>query len=144
MDLDMKEPKAYIEQLAILRKRGCLIENESKAIQVLMRIGYYRFSGYLLAYKRRDGDFAESFTFERVLSIYDFDKGLRSIVSMAVSEAEVNAKSLIAYQHGHQYGATGYMDSANYNMTKLVQKHARHVDIAHSGFVHDWEKLLSW
>ena len=47
--------------------------------------------------------------------MYDFDRDLRGIVSKAVSEVEVAAKGLIAYHHGHQYGALGYLNSANYN-----------------------------
>lgn len=111
----MKLPKSYIEQLTILRERGCLIKDEAEAIQVLKRIGYYRFSGYLLAYINNDGTFTEGLSFEQVVSTYDFDRDLRGIVSKAVSEVEVAAKGLIAYHHEHKYGALGYLDSSNYN-----------------------------
>ena len=80
-----------------------------------MRIGYYRFSGYLLAYINNDGTFMDCLSFEQVVSTYDFDRDLRGIVSKAVSEIEVAAKGLIAYHHGHKYGALGYLDSNNYN-----------------------------
>ena len=111
----MKEPKTYQEQLKILQERGCAVEDEDEAVHVLMRIGYYRFSGYLLAYVNNEGVFKNGLTFCQVVSAYDFDRDLRGVVSKAVSEVEIAAKGLIAYHHGHKYGALGYLCAANYN-----------------------------
>jgi abortive infection bacteriophage resistance protein len=118
--MDVKSPKTYDEQLEILRSRGCFISDDSFAADFLKRVNYYRFSGYMTAFKQPDDTYIEGTTFEKVSSIYDFDQNLRIILIKALSEVEITAKSILAYHHAHAYGPLGYLDKGNFN-----EKHDR-------------------
>jgi abortive infection bacteriophage resistance protein len=113
--MDVKQPKTYDEQLEILRGRGCFIEDDSSATVFLKRVNYYRFSGYMTAFKQSDDTYIEGATFEKVSSIYDFDQNLRIILIKALSEIEITAKSILAYHHAHRYGSLGYLNENNFN-----------------------------
>jgi len=113
--MENKSPTTYQEQIEILRKRGCEIINESSAIAFLKRVNYYRFTGYLVAYKQPDGMYNDDLTFERVASICVFDHEIRALILKAVGGIEILVKSIIAYHHGHEYGALGYINADNFN-----------------------------
>lgn len=51
----------------------------------------------------------EGLSFDRVLSIYEFDRKLHGILFSALEETEIFIRSKIAYFHAHKYGALGYM-----------------------------------
>ena len=113
--MEIKKPMTYGEQVEILRGRGCIIGNNEAAIEVLRRVSYYRFSGYLIAYRKDDGTYMDGLSFEKAAAIYAFDQDLRGLVSKAVSEIEISTKSIIAYYHSHRYGELGYLDEVNFN-----------------------------
>ena len=113
--MEVKKPTTYQEQLEILRSRGCKIDDEQRAIQFLRRTGYYRFSGYLVAFKQTDGNYLEGLTFDRVASICVFDQELRALITKVVSEIEISIKSTVAYHHGHTYGSLGYSNPDSFN-----------------------------
>ena len=91
------------DQLDQLKRRGMLIEDESKARTYLERIGYYRLSGYWFAFRERSetccawpphttggkpkkqdkgmrlplDEFKAGATFQNAVQLYVFDKKLR-------------------------------------------------------------------
>jgi abortive infection bacteriophage resistance protein len=113
--VEVKKPTTYQKQLEILRSRGCKVDDEQKAIQFLRRTSYYRYSGYLVAYRQADGNYLDGLTFDRVASICVFDQELRALIMKVVSEIEISIKSAVAYHHGHTYGSLGYTNSDNFN-----------------------------
>jgi len=113
--MKVKSPKTYDEQVEILRNRGCVITDDVAAVEFLKRTNYYRFSGYLVAFKQPDDIYVDDTNFERVASIYTFDQNLRGILTKAVGEIEVFSKSMIAYHHAHKYGSLGYLNADNFN-----------------------------
>ena len=50
--LMLKEPKTFDEQIDLLKSRGLIIGDEEKAKFILSNISYYRFSAYLIHFKR--------------------------------------------------------------------------------------------
>ena len=46
----VKQPKTYKEQIAILRSRGCIIDDVTDCTDKLSYIGYYRLSAYFLPF----------------------------------------------------------------------------------------------
>lgn len=48
----LKKPKTYEEQLAILRTRGLIVNNEERATEILKRLNYYRLAAYTLTFKK--------------------------------------------------------------------------------------------
>jgi len=123
--MSIKQPTTYQEQVEILRGRGCFILDDAAGIDFLRRVNYYRFSGYLHAFKQNDGTYADVVSFEKIASMYTFDKDLRALLMRAVSEIELFAKSIIAYHHGHHYGSLGYLDASSFN-TK--HNHAKFIE----------------
>lgn len=125
MAIQMKEPTTYTEQLAKLKERGCVIENESACCEVLEAVNYYRLSAYVLPFKGVDQRYKDGTTFSKVYRIYEFDRKLRGILFSAVEEVEIFLRSRFAYYHAHKYGATGYLDSSNYSDRHNAEKFNR-------------------
>ena len=111
-----KPPLKYEEQLEKLKKRGCIINDDKKCISILKSVNYYRLSAYFLPFKLDNGNYEEGLSFERVFSIYEFDRKLHGILFNALEETEIFLRSKIAYFHAHKYGALGYMDKANFSV----------------------------
>ena len=111
-----KPPLKYEEQLEKLKKRGCIINDDKKCISILESVNYYRLSAYFLPFKLDNGNYEEGLSFERVFSIYEFDRKLHGILFNALEETEIFLRSKIAYFHAHKYGALGYMDKANFSV----------------------------
>ena len=111
-----KPPLKYEEQLEKLKKRGCIINDDKKCISILESVNYYRLSAYFLPFKLDNENYEEGLSFERVFSIYEFDRKLHGILFNALEETEIFLRSKIAYFHAHEYGALGYMDKANFSV----------------------------
>ncbi len=118
----LKPPKTFEEQLAILSRRGLIIEDHAKALTILSKINYYRFSAYLLPFRdAKTKKYKEVTTFAQVYKVYEFDRRLRSLLQAIIEPIEILLKTRIAYYHGHSYGPEGYteplhfQDSARHN-----------------------------
>lgn len=122
MALQMKVPTTYTEQLAKLKERGCVIEDEAACCEVLKAVNYYRLSAYFLPFRDANGHYKDGTTFRKVYRIYEFDRKLRGILFSAVEEVEIFLRARFAYYHAHKYGATGYLDSGNYSDKHNAEK----------------------
>ncbi len=86
---EIKSWKSIDDQLEILRSRGLHIEDDDRARRYLMRLGYYRLSGYWYPFRQflpendrqstglRSDDFVEGSWFGDLIKLYVFDKKLR-------------------------------------------------------------------
>lgn len=140
--MEVKKATTFAEQLQIMEKRGCLIDDEEKALQVLNRVNYYRFTAYFLPYKRPDDTYAEGTTFEKIYRIYDFDRRLRNLLLMTIERTELYFRTQVAYFHAHKYGPLGYLKAENYNkkhnhtyfmthIAKAIQNNAQQPFVSH-------------
>lgn len=105
--------KTYAEQIALLRERHLIINDEAYAENVLKKLNYYRFSAYSLTLRENDV-FYEGVTFEDIVALYEFDKELRGIVFKYGATAETVARAYIAYYHAQKYGPLGYLNNQNF------------------------------
>lgn len=115
-----KPALTFEQQLAHLEGRGLAVSNREAALQALSTISYYRLSGYWHPFRvRTQGVLAEAFeddsSFEQALGLYEFDRGLRLLVLDGIERVEVAVRTAVTYRLGHQYGAFGYEDSANFH-----------------------------
>ncbi|MCM3763178.1 Abi family protein [Alkalihalobacillus oceani] len=108
-----KKPLNFSEQLELLKKRGIDVEHSEFASSFLSRVNYYRFTAYLLSYKKGDM-YIEGTSFNRIVSIYEFDKKLRNLLIGVIEEIEIAFRTHIAYHHAHKYGPFGYEDASNF------------------------------
>jgi abortive infection bacteriophage resistance protein len=119
------------DQLTLLKQRGLIIDDEVQAESFLLRLGYYRFSGYAYPLRQRAigqscpfdvtipnpnkeqqkkfkpryevyDHFASHARFEHVAQLYVFDKKLRLLILDALERIEIAIRSQIAYQLGQQ------------------------------------------
>lgn len=111
----LKPPATYKHMVNILKSRGLIIKNESKAIRILKRISYYRLTGYLLPYKVSEEFYVEGTTFDQIVDLYHFDKRLRSLLLEILEYVEINMRSQISYHLAHKYGAECYKDASNFS-----------------------------
>lgn len=92
-----KRPITVAQQIDLLESKGMDFFDRPFALRMLAIIGYYRFSGY--AYPFRDkvdnSGFIEDTSFEKVFSIYEFDRALKSILFSYLGRIEIAFRTLI-------------------------------------------------
>lgn len=93
------------DQIALLKSRGMLIENEQKASEYLSRLGYYRLSAYWYPFRATShGKVTDNFkpgtTFNWALDLYSFDKKLRLQLLDVLERIEVFVRTAVALQLG--------------------------------------------
>lgn len=113
--LELKQPKTFEEQVAILKQHGCVIDDEETCIRVLANVNYYRLSAYFLPFKEKNSRYHKGTTFNQIYQIYEFDRKLRNLLFGALEAIEISLKTRLAYLHGHQYGPLGYLDPKHFN-----------------------------
>lgn len=96
-----------------MKSRGLKISDIAVAKDFLYRNNYYRISGYSLTLRSHDV-FEPDSTFQNIIDIYEFDCNLRHILLKYLEIIEVTVKSVYSYEFAKVYGATGYMNSANF------------------------------
>jgi abortive infection bacteriophage resistance protein len=108
------------EQISLLKARGLVIEDESKAISYLQNIGYYRLSGYMypfLEIPKEMHRYKQSTTFRQVMQLYRFDKKLRLLLFNEIEKVEIAIRRTImnvpAEMTGDIYWLTNHTHFAN-------------------------------
>jgi len=86
---DLKPFCTYEQQMEILRKRGCIIENEQACCEILADLNYYRLTAYFLPFRQSDDNFKPGTNFETIFSLYEFDRKMRGVIFSAIEEVEV-------------------------------------------------------
>ena len=111
MNLILKEPKIFEEQLTLIRGKGFIIPEgkEQNCIEFLQKTNYYRLSAYFLPFRKKDGTFFPNIKFSRIQRIYDFDSQLRALIFGIIEDIEVYFRTQIAYYAAHKYGTLGYL-----------------------------------
>lgn len=131
--MELKPATTFDEQLLILQKRNCLVDDIQTCRGILEKVNYYRLSAYFLPFKLHDGTYKKGTSFQRVYRIYEFDRKMRSILFSAIEQIEIYLRTHLAYFHAHKYGPLGYMDPNNYGsrhkhnrFEKLFQSEVKH------------------
>ncbi|MBA3927012.1 Abi family protein [Listeria rustica] len=109
-----KPATTYREQIGILKKKGMLFPNEIFAENFLEKVQYYRLSGYWLSYFEEKDKFVDGLSFEKIASIYIFDKELRNNLLYVIDNIETEVKSKIAYRFVHDCSPLSYMNAQNF------------------------------
>lgn len=110
-----KIPSTINEQIAKLKERGCVIEDEKKARETLKYINYFRISNYFEPFSVSKHKYEDGTTFEKVMQIYEMDRKLRSVLIAALEEIEIALRAAISNFHALKYGATGYLNPSSFD-----------------------------
>ena len=106
-----KPALTFEEQIALLKSRGLVIDDEKRAIRHLSNVSYYRMSAYMLSFKKLDADenvldeFEEGTTWDNVYDLYKFDRKLRLLIFDAIERIEIALRTQVIYQLSHKYGS---------------------------------------
>lgn len=105
METFAKPTLSVVNQIALLRQRGLVISDASKASHYLQTIGYYRLSAYFLPYQKAQDLFCPEATFNDALELYLFDKRLRMLVMDALERIEIGVRTTISNEMSSDYGS---------------------------------------
>lgn len=110
-----KLPSTIKQQIAKLRERGCIINDEKYAEETLKYINYFRLSNYFKPFCVTKDRYEDGTTFEKIMRIYEIDRRLRSILLAALEEIEIALRAAISNFHSLKYGAQGYLNAENFD-----------------------------
>lgn len=89
-------------QIEHLRTLGLIINDETKAVEILSDIGFYRLGFYMFPFEKsypakigRDHSFKEGVSLDTVIRLYYFDFELRHILLKYISRIEVHLRTTI-------------------------------------------------
>lgn len=112
---NLKPWLSMASQLAMLKQRGLMVDNDDAALDYLARIGYYRLSGYWYPLRAidtaasaqqhrpvRSDHFVPDSHFEDVVRLYVFDKKLRMLALDALERIEMSVRVDVAHLLGQR------------------------------------------
>ena len=106
----MKKAYTIEEQISRLKSKGMVFDNEEKAKEILLDVGYYRLGFYSFPYEikfpsleNRDHKLRPGTTFKSVYDLYEFDTKLRRLLLNALDRIEVNIRTKLIYHISLRY-----------------------------------------
>ena len=106
----MKQALTVEAQIALLKERGMSFEDEKKAEEILLDIGFYRLGFYSFPFEstfpkleNRSHLFLENTTFNNIVELYYFDYDLRKILLNVLNRIEINIRTRITYIVSNHY-----------------------------------------
>lgn len=91
------------EQIDKLKSRGLIIDDEKKAQEQLLDIGYYRLGFYAYHFQDKNHNFKENIKFSDLIDLYYFDTDLKMILLKYITRIEVNFRTKIVYFVSNEY-----------------------------------------
>lgn len=118
-----KQPTDITTQLAMLRQRGLIVSDEDTALKRLASISYFRLASYCKIFETDEAThrFASGTRLEDVISLYTFDRELRSIIFTAIQDIEVALRTRIIHFFSLSHGAFWFMDASQFNSHSIFQ-----------------------
>lgn len=108
--MSIKRATTIEEQLQKLRDRGMDINNESKACENLLDIGYFRLGFYCFPFEvtfpnkeHRNHQYIKGTCFDDIVKLYYFDVDLRKLLSQYIYRIEINFRTYLIYTASNRY-----------------------------------------
>lgn len=112
------------EQIKLLESRNLKIADPHKAAKYLSNISYYRLSGYTYPFKDlATSNFVGDVTFEQIIDLYLFDRGLRLLIFDAIETIEVTLRTQLIYHPSMNRGAFWFKDATNFDNAAFHAEH---------------------
>lgn len=124
--MELKSPLSFEEQLNRLEEQGMVIEDRERALSVLKRINYYRFTGYALHFRidPQISIYKQGTTFDKIYDLYLLDEQLRDVLRVFIEKVEIYYRTQIAYgfamtkclkpPHNQHYDEDNFYNKAGY------------------------------
>ena len=120
-----KQATTVEDQLEKLKSRGMVIEDEKKAKENLLDIGYYRLGFYWFPFEKtyprkynRTHEYKEGTKFDYAIKLYYFDFDLRNLLLRYISRIEINFRTTLIYKVSNKYASDPFW----YLNSKVVDK----------------------
>lgn len=119
-----KQPISIADQISILKSRGLMFDNEQEAVEYLKIISYFRLASY---WKPMESDklkhiFKPNSKFENVVTLYNFDKELRTLIFSAIQSIEIALRTKIIQIVSSNYGAFWFTEKSLFSNTTIFSK----------------------
>ena len=119
-----KTPIDLLDQIAVLKSRGLVVEDDSFALQKLENISYYRLANY---WRPMESDkithqFKPGSRFGDIIRLYDFDMALRSLIFTAIQHVEIAFRSQIIHCFSLPYGSFWFMDESLFKNPSIYSR----------------------
>jgi len=108
--MDIKRATTIEEQLQKLRERGMDIDNENKACENLLDIGYFRLGFYCFPFEEtfpnkehRNHQYIKGTSFNDIVKLYYFDVDLRKLLAQYIYRIEINFRTCLIYTVSNCY-----------------------------------------
>ncbi len=112
------------DQIRLLEGRGLIITDQKKTEKYLSNISYYRLSGYLYPFKDLTTDnFVGTISFDEIIDLYLFDRGLRLLIFDAIETIEVTFRTQLIYHPAISGGAFWFEDASNFDDAGRMNEH---------------------
>ena len=104
-----KRPLSITEQVARLKERGLIFDNEKEASAYLFNISYYRLRAYTYPFQDNGEDSDHHFIrsdihFNDIIDLYRFDRRLRALIFNAIEKIEVSVRAKIVQVYAESTG----------------------------------------
>lgn len=109
-----KLPLDFPQIIQMLKDRGLNIINDTKAIEQLQVISYFRLANYLrpMEQDKMNHTFKANSYFENALDLYYFDKELRTLIFTAVQSVEIALRAKMVHHISLKYGAFWFTNAS--------------------------------
>jgi abortive infection bacteriophage resistance protein len=108
--------------LNLFKGRGLLIPDDSEVYDALIRMGYYRLTGYCQPLQKihslNPHDFIEGTQFADIMTLYHLDTEIRGLMSEALEKLEIALRTSICESMCSQYGTHWYMVASSFEVGK--------------------------
>ena len=129
----MKTATNIDEQIKRLKERGMDIDDDDKARDVLLDIGYYRLGFYWFPFEKtypnkiaRDHHFIDGASFRQAVDLYYLDCEMRNLLAPFLYRIEINLRTFLIYTVSNYYKSrpTWFADSrvVNSGFVKSLSK----------------------
>lgn len=139
--MSSKTFKTLDEQIAILRDKGLVIDDELYAKEILLRENYFFLSGYRHIFLKPDNKkkFIYGTNFRELYALFNFDRQLRNIIFKNILIVENNLKSILSYvvSKNHGFKEQNYLNADNFvkdssksrQINDLLRKMKRQINV---------------
>lgn len=114
---ELKPALPYDEQIERLKNvHNLLIPDEKIALEILMKVNYYRLSAYGIGLVREDDreKYKDGITLEHIYRLYNFDSIFRNKLIHVIEQLEIQLRAQISNFLALKYGSEGYMNQDNF------------------------------
>ena len=114
MTPSLKPALSIQQQINLLKTRGMIIPDESKAAVFLSKNHYYRLNVYFHKMMDYQDHFPTNVNFDLVIAAYDNDSWIRHQILILLEPIEITARTHIAHFMGIKYGPDAFYQTQLY------------------------------